>query len=68
MSLRTESSSVSQRSMSLTPGTAIFLMYLRTARCTSAALRTSLYMSASSRSRSRHSALVVRYVFLRAST
>jgi hypothetical protein len=64
MSARTEASSVSHMSNRRTPGTATVLMYLRTARCTSAAWRTSLYMSASRRSRSRHSAEVVRHALL----
>lgn len=55
----------SHMSMSLTPGLHIPRMYLRTVLWISEALRTSLYMSASMRSRSLHSASVVRQRWLR---
>lgn len=66
MSLRTESSSVSQRSTILMPGLAILRMYVRTCRCTSAHCRTSLIMSSCSRCSSRFSSDVSRHRLLHA--
>lgn len=61
ISFRLQSSSFSHMSIRRMPGLAIVCMYDRTCRCTSAAFRTELTMSASARSCARFSSSVSRH-------